>query len=110
MVIGCLGETFNQCPSALSVYYNDFMQVLFKHSMGDDGQLNRNVAYGIAICADKATIEQFGPHLEQALTAIKTMHSRTEADDAKDNCLAAIVRILEKFHDKMPQAEYELLY
>ena len=110
MVIGCLAETFNQCPSALNVYFPDFMQVLFKHSTSDDGQLNRNVAYSFAICADKSTIEQFGPHFEQALTAIKTMHSRTQADDAKDNCLAALVKILEKYHDKMPQAEYETLY
>ena len=57
MVIGCLAETFNQCPSALNVYFPDFMQVLFKHSTSDDGQLNRNVAYSFAICADKSTIE-----------------------------------------------------
>ena len=25
MVIGCLSEVFNQCPSALTVYFNDFL-------------------------------------------------------------------------------------
>ena len=63
MVIGCLGETFNQCPSSMTVYFNDFFQVLLKHSTSDDGSLNRNVAYAIAVCADKAPLEVFGPHI-----------------------------------------------
>ena len=71
MAIGCLGETFNQCPSAMGVYFNDFIQVLFKNSTTDDGSLNRNVSYGIAICADRASPEQFEPHLQTALQAIK---------------------------------------
>ena len=24
MVVGCLAETFNQCPSSMTVYFNDF--------------------------------------------------------------------------------------
>jgi len=99
MVIGCLAETFNQCPAALTVYFNDFMQVLFKHSTSDDGSLNRNVSYGMAICADKASPEQFLPHLANTLVAIKQMHTASEEPDAKDNCLAAIVRILERYRD-----------
>lgn len=63
MVIGCLGETFNQCPASMTVYFNDFYQVLLKHSNSSDGSLNRNVAYAIAVCADKAPVEVFGPHL-----------------------------------------------
>ena len=63
MVIGCLAETFNQCPAALDIYFNDFMQVLYKHSTGTDGSLNRSVSYAFAICADKAPMEQFMPHL-----------------------------------------------
>jgi len=42
--------------------------------------------------------------------AIKTMHSATEEADAKDNCIAGIVKILERYHDKLPQAEYDTLY
>ena len=51
MVIGCLAETFNQCPAALQVYFSDFMAVLFKHCTSTDGSLNRNVSYAFAICA-----------------------------------------------------------
>jgi len=75
MVIGCLGETFNQCPASMNVYFADFYQVLLKHSVSDDGSLNRNVAYAIAICADKAPVEVFGPHLQTAMQAIKNMHA-----------------------------------
>mmetsp|Transcript_20983 Transcript_20983/g.24649 ORF Transcript_20983/g.24649 Transcript_20983/m.24649 type:complete len:204 (-) Transcript_20983:634-1245(-) len=74
MVIGCLAETFNQCPAALTAYFNDFMQVLFKHSTSSDGSLNRNVSYGFAICADKASQELFLPHLQNSFAAIRAMH------------------------------------
>ena len=47
----------------MTVYFNDFMQVLLKHSNTQDGGMNRNIAYGIAICADKAPVELFEPHL-----------------------------------------------
>lgn len=110
MVIGCLAETFNQCPDALQVYFNDFMQVLTKHSSSKDGSLNRNVSYGFAICADKASQEQFMPHLQGTFQAIRAMHLASEEDDAKDNCLAAFVRILERYHDQIPAGEYEELF
>ena len=38
------------------------------------------------------------------------MHTASEEQDAKDNCTAAIVRILERYHDKMPQEEYNTLF
>ena len=38
------------------------------------------------------------------------MHTASGHDAAKDNCLAAIVRILEKYHDKLPADEYNTLY
>lgn len=110
MVIGCLGETFNQCPASMTVYFDDFYQVLLKHSVSSDGSLNRNVSYAIAICADKAPIEVFGPHLQTAMQAIKNMHQASEEDDAKDNCIACLVRILERYHDKLPQDEYNMLF
>ena len=74
MTIGCLAESFNQCPSAITVYFDAFMQTLLSHSTTDDGSLNRNVAYGIAIVAEKAPIEMFGPHLGTAMQAIKNMY------------------------------------
>ena len=67
MVLGCLSETFNQCPAAIQAYFNDFMQVLLKHSTSDDGSLNRNVSYGLAICADKAPVDMFTPHLSTTM-------------------------------------------
>ena len=110
MIIGCLSETFNQCPSAITYYFNEFMQTLMSHSTTDDGSLNRNVAYGIAIIADKAPVEMFGPHLGTAMQAIKNMHQASLEEDAKDNCIACIVRILERYHDKMPQDEYNTMF
>lgn len=110
MVIGCLCEVFNQCPTAITAYFDNFMQVLLKHSVTDDGSLNRNVSYGIAVFADKAPVELFGPHLQTALSAIKQMHTASAEADAKDNCIACIVRILEKYHDKLPAGEYDTLF
>ena len=63
MVIGCLSETFNQVPTSMPIYFDDFTRVLVKHSTSSDDNLNRNVSYGIAILADKATTEQFEPQL-----------------------------------------------
>ena len=110
MAIGTLGETFNQCPSAISVYFNDFIQVLIRSSTTDNSSLNRNVSYGIGICADKAQPEQFEPHLQTALQAIKQMHMSSDDEAAKDNCIACIVRILEKYHAKLPLEESDVLF
>ncbi len=51
MVIGCLAETFNNCPSAIVVYFNDFFQILLKNSHSDHSGLNRNIAYALGILA-----------------------------------------------------------
>lgn len=37
MVVGCLAETFNQAPTAISNYFDDYVQVLLKHSVTDNG-------------------------------------------------------------------------
>ena len=110
MVVGCLAETFNQCPSSMTVYFNDFFSVLLKHSKSKDSSLNRNVAYAIAVCAEKATNEIFVPHLQAAMQAIKKMHKASAEEDAKDNCIACFVRILERYQDKLPQDEYNVLF
>ena len=58
----------------MDTYFNDFIQVLLKHSVTSDGSLNRNVAYGMAICADKAPAEQFLPHMQTVMQAIRAMY------------------------------------
>ena len=78
MVIGALVEIFNQCPVAINAFFDEFIQVLLKHSTTDDGSLNRNVSYGFAVFADKATPEKFGPHLITCMQAIKNMHEASE--------------------------------
>jgi hypothetical protein len=52
MIIGCLAETFNSCNAAILVYYNDFMQIIFKNATSNDSGLNRNIAYAIGIVAE----------------------------------------------------------
>lgn len=52
MVIGCLAESFNNCPPAISVYFNDFLTIILKNSTTDHSGLNRNVAYAIGILAE----------------------------------------------------------
>ena len=53
MAIGCLGEVLKACPAAIAAYFNDFLQVLLKHSQNPDGQLTRNVSYAFGILAEK---------------------------------------------------------
>jgi hypothetical protein len=110
MVIGCLAEVFNNCPSAIAAYFGDFMGVLIKHSTTEDGSMNRNVSYGIGIFADKAPVELFQPHLETAMTTVKTMYAATKEDDAKDNCIACLVRILERYRQSLPPDQYNILF
>lgn len=56
MVIGCLAETFNNCPSAIVVYFNDFLQIVLKNSTTDHSGLNRNCAYSIGILAENSGV------------------------------------------------------
>src|ERR1700733_4520474 len=44
MVIGCLAETFNNCTAAIPVFFNDFLQIIYKNSKSTDSGLNRNLA------------------------------------------------------------------
>ena len=44
------------------------------------------------------------------MQAIKKMHKASAEEDAKDNCIACFVRILERYHDKLPQDEYNVLF
>lgn len=38
------------------------------------------------------------------------MHSNSDAEDAKDNCIACLVRILEKYAETIGQQEYDILF
>lgn len=49
MVIGCLSEIMAACPAAIDKHFDPFFKVLMAHSNTTDGQMNRNVAYGIGI-------------------------------------------------------------
>lgn len=74
MVVGCLAEIFNVCPSAIPAMFEDYIQLLMKMSITDDGALNRNVAYGIGVLAKKTEpAVTFANHVGTALTMTKTM-------------------------------------
>jgi hypothetical protein len=44
------------------------------------------------------------------MMAVKQMHSNSDAEDAKDNCIACLVRILEKYAETIGQQEYDILF
>jgi type II secretory pathway component PulF len=58
--------------------------------------MNRNCSYALGILAQKAP-DQFKNYLNPAMQAVKNMHSLSDAQDAKDNCVATLVRILEQY-------------
>lgn len=109
MIIGCMAEVMAASPILINSYFDDFFQVILKHCTSDDSQMNRNCAYGIGILAEKCH-EKFPQHLQTALSAIKTMHTNSEDKDAKDNCIASIVRILETYGSSMDVNEYNTLF
>ena len=77
------------------------MKVLIKHSVTGDGSMNRNVSYAMGILAVKAP-DQFAPHVNTIMTCIKEMHTASEEADAKDNCIACLVRIIERHSESIP--------
>lgn len=110
MAIGCLGEMLKNCPAAIGAYFNDFLQVLLKHSSNPDGSLTRNVSYSFGILAEKAPKESFVPHLPTILQTVKNMHTATEPDDAKENCVATIIRIIDIYGHQFTEADYNVLF
>lgn len=54
MVIGCLAEVLKNCPQVIAAYFNNFFQVLMKHSTNSDGSFTRNVAYSFGVLAEIA--------------------------------------------------------
>lgn len=110
MAIGCLGEVLKACPSAINVYFNDFLSVLLKHSQNPDGQLTRNVSYSFGILAEKAPEALFAPHLLTILQTVKNMHTACEEDAAKENCVATIIRIIDLYKKHFSEADYNVLF
>lgn len=109
MIIGCLSEVFNSCPIAINTYFDDYFQVIIKHSVTPDSGMNRNCSYGMGILADKAP-EKFLPHLGTALMAVQMMYESSDAEDAKENCIACQCRIIERFQSQIPQNEYDVMF
>ena len=101
MVIGCLAETFNNCRAAITVYFNDFLQIVLKNSKTDNSSMNRNCAYAIGILAEHSGV-LLGQHLEVALQALTEMHQKSEEQDAKDNVVAATCRIAQNYSSQVP--------
>jgi len=72
MVIGCIGETIKECPSAVSVFYSDYMGILLKLAASHDSQdsgLMRNIAYAIGVLAESAR-SLFPQHLQECLNLL----------------------------------------
>jgi hypothetical protein len=92
MVIGCMAETFNNCPAAVVAYFNDFFQILLKNSHTDHSGLNRNIAYSIGILAQTGGV-LMNPHLNTVLETLNRLYNNSEEQDAKDNVVAAFCRV-----------------
>ena len=59
--------------------------------------MNRYVAYSYGVLADKSPVEQFTPHLNKVMKCIKDMHTASQENEAKDNCVAALTKIADKY-------------
>ena len=101
MVIGCLAESFNNCPPAIGVYFNDFLQIILKNANTDHSGLNRNAAYAIGILAEFSGV-LLGQHLPAVLQALNKMFQASEEPDAKDNVIAATCRVAQNYAANVP--------
>jgi hypothetical protein len=91
--------------------FEDYIKVLMKMSVTNDGNLNRNVAYGIGVLAKRtepATL--FANHVGTALSMTKMMYAASEEQDAKDNCMMCMLKILDRFPNQFPQQEGQELF
>lgn len=109
MIIGCLSEIMNNCPSAITNYFDHFWKVIMQHCTTTDGQMNRNCSYAIGILCQKAPA-QFKPVMQQAMAAVQNMHQNSEAQDAKDNCVACLIRILDHHSAELAENVYAELF
>lgn len=73
MVIGCISEVMNNCPSAINAYFENFFKVIMAQCTGTDGQMNRNCSYAIGILCQKCP-EKFRANIKQAMDAVQMMH------------------------------------
>ena len=49
--LGCLTVVFETCPSAISLYFLQFVNAIEENSKSVDSRMNRNIAYAIGILA-----------------------------------------------------------
>lgn len=77
MVIGCLAESFNNCRSAIPIYFNDFLQIIIKNSKTDNSSMNRNCAYAIGILAEHSGV-LLGQHLNTVIEILSQLHANSE--------------------------------
>jgi hypothetical protein len=68
-----------------------------KMSCTEDGSLNRNVAYALGVLAKKAPSKIFENHTGSAVQMLQLMWNNSDEDDAKDNCMCGLLKILQKY-------------
>ena len=94
--LGCYAENFAACPAAIPQYYDTFLQFLESMSNYKDEKILRNVAYAVGVLAEKAG-DLFKQHIDPMMQLLGKLHANVSAEDAKDNILAAMLRVAE-FH------------
>lgn len=72
----------------------------------------RNVSYAFGVIADRAPADQFGQYQKDVLATVKQMYATSESNgdhDAKDNCLATIVKVMDRFASTFSPDEFATL-
>lgn len=110
MVIGALAEVFNSCPGQIGEYFENYYQLLMKFSTTENASLNRNVAYGIGVLAKKAPAEAFKAHIGTALKMTSAMFQASDADDAKDNCMITMLKMIDRFPQDVDPTQAQQIF
>jgi hypothetical protein len=93
MAIGCLAEIFASCPAAIPQHFEGYAKLLETNSHLQDSKMNRNVAYSIGVLAEHAQV-LFQPHVGNFIILLTRLDSNSTEQDAKDNVLASLCKIL----------------
>lgn len=102
LCIGTLAECFNNMPSVLKKVFNQFYSCImdtFKDAKNDD--LIRNLSFAIGVCAELQP-KLIKPKVKQILKTLNAVVDRVQDPSAKDNIVAALLKIATYNFDSVP--------
>ena len=102
LCIGTLGECFNNMPSLLKKWFDQF----YKHIMdtfneSDNEDLIRNLAFAIGVWAENQP-KMMKPHVQDVLEVLNSVIDKVRDQATKDNIISALFKLTTYNFDSVP--------